>query len=99
MGAVSIGRDGDDEHGDFSDFAPWPTNWQASILPVRPSLFWRQQRHRPGNCNRAALSADQSSMMPRRTAIVTAWVRALTSSFAKMFFRWALIVSSESSSA
>ena len=38
-GAVSIGRDRDDEHRDFSGFSLWPTKWHASISPVRPPFF------------------------------------------------------------
>jgi len=37
---VSIGHDGDGEHGDFSDFFPWPTNWQSSARPVRRDLIY-----------------------------------------------------------
>lgn len=38
-GAVSIGRDRDDEHRDFSGFSLWPTKWHASISPVRPPFL------------------------------------------------------------
>jgi hypothetical protein len=39
IAAVSIGHDGDGEHGDFSDFFPWPTKWQSSAPPVRRDLI------------------------------------------------------------
>jgi len=101
--AVSIGHDGDDEHGGFSDFTLWPTKRQSSVPPVRSSLLSDRARNPTfGRLRSRACKAAwrigrvrQRSIIPRRTAMVTACVRSPTSSLAKMFFKCAFTVSSD----